>query len=81
MTKYDQLGTEEDDLNGRNREFRTKYCLAIIDVIIYFQFIRYTFLDIIYFIILDQSVPPYLDIAYCIMLDGRVGIEISDTRL
>ena len=78
MTKYDQLGTEEDDLNGRNREFRTKYCLAIIDVIIYFQFIRYTFLDIKYFIILDQSVPPYLDIAYCILLDGRVGIKILD---
>ena len=55
MTKYDQLGTEEDDLNGRIREFRTKYCLAIIDVIIYFQFIRYTFLDIIYFIIAKLS--------------------------
>ena len=53
MTKYDQLGTEEDDLNGRIREFRTKYCLAIIDVIIYVHLVRYTFLDIIYFIILD----------------------------
>ena len=81
MTKYDQLGTEEDDLNGRIREFRTKYCLAIIDVIIYVHLVRYTFLDIIYFIILDQSVPPYLDIAYCIMLDGRVGIKILDTRI
>ena len=58
MTKYEQLGTEEDDLNGRIREFRTKYCLAIIDVIIYVHLVRYTFLYIIYFIILDQSVPP-----------------------
>ena len=61
MTKYDQLGTEEDDLNGR--------------------IIQYTFLDIIYFIILYQSVPQYLDTAYCIMLDGRVEIEISNTRI
>ena len=70
MTKYDQLGTEEDDLNGRNREFRTKYCLAIIDVIIYVHLSRYTFLDTIYFIILDQCVPtPNLNIVYFIMLD------------